>query len=193
MKYVNSCDGVQIDQNLVDALAKKFLLDERVVRLLFARGINTEQALREYLNPNISQLNNPYLFEDMALVVDKIKNHIQAGSSILIYGDYDVDGITATATMYTYLTSIGAKVSTFLPNRYIDGYGLNIDTLNKVLEQNTPDLLITVDCGITAVSEVEFLKSKNIDVIVTDHHESDGNMPDCLIINPKVSSTYPFK
>lgn len=193
MKYVNSCEGVKIDENQVAALAKKFLLDERVVRLLFARGINNEQALRDYLNPNISHLNNPYLFEDMALVVEKIKAHIAAGSNILIYGDYDVDGITATATMYTYLTSIGANVTTFLPNRYIDGYGLNIETLNKVLAQSTPDLLITVDCGITAVNEVEYLKSKNIDVIVTDHHESDGNMPDCLIINPKVSSTYPFK
>lgn len=193
MKYVNSCDGVQIDEQFVCAMAKKFLLDERVVRLLFVRGINTEQALKDYLNPNIGQLHNPFLFENMALVVQKIKDHIANNSKILIYGDYDVDGITATATMYDYLTSIGANVKTFLPNRYIDGYGLNIDTINKVLENNTPDLIITVDCGITAVSEVEYLKGKGIDVIVTDHHESDGNIPDCLIINPKVTTTYPFK
>lgn len=193
MKYVNSCDGIAIDDVFVKEMVKKFLLDERVVRLLYTRGLNTEQSLREYLNPNISQLNNPFLFENMALVVEKIKSHISLNSKILIYGDYDVDGITATATLYTYLKSIGANVSTFLPNRYIDGYGLNLDTLNKVLAQETPDLLITVDCGITAVDEIEYLKSKNIDVIVTDHHESDGNMPDCLIINPKVSTTYPFK
>lgn len=193
MKYVNSCEGVQIDEQFVTDMAKKFLLDERVMRLLFVRGINSEEALREYLNPNISQMHNPYLFENMALVVQKIKEHIALEHKILIYGDYDVDGITATATMYEYLKSIGANVSTFLPNRYIDGYGLNLDTLNKVLETNSPDLIITVDCGITAVNEVEYLKSKNIDIIVTDHHESDGNVPDCLIVNPKVSSTYPFK
>lgn len=193
MKYVNSCEGIQIDEQNVALMAKKFLLDERVVRLLFARGINTEKLLRDYLNPSLSQLNNPYLFENMALVVQKIKDHIALNHKILIYGDYDVDGITATATMYEYLTSIGASVETFLPNRYIDGYGLNLDTLNKVLEKSTPDLIITVDCGITAIKEVEYLKSKNIDIIVTDHHESDGNTPDCLIINPKVSTTYPFK
>ncbi len=193
MKYVNSCEGVQIDNNFVSNMAKKFLLDERVVRLLYVRGINTENKLRDYLNPNISQLNNPYLFENMALVVQKINDHIELNHNILIYGDYDVDGITATATMYDYLKKIGAKVSTFLPNRYIDGYGLNLETINKVLEKETPDLIITVDCGITAVNEVEYLKSKNIDIIVTDHHESDGNLPNCLIINPKVSSTYPFK
>lgn len=193
MKYVNSCEGVQIDEQFVILMAKKYLLDERVVRLLFARGINSENALKEYLNPNLKQLNNPYLFENMALVVEKIKHHISNNSKILIYGDYDVDGITATATMYDYLRKLGANVSTFLPNRYIDGYGLNIETINKVLDNATPDLIITVDCGITAVEEVEYLKSKGIDIIVTDHHESDGNMPDCLIINPKVSTTYPFK
>ena len=193
MKYVNSCEGVQIDQQFVSSMSKQFLLDERVVRLLFARGINSESALREYLNPNLKQLNNPFLFENMALVVEKINKHIASNSKILIYGDYDVDGITATATMYDYLLKLGANVTTFLPNRYIDGYGLNLDTINKILTSQTPDLIITVDCGITAVDEVNYLKSKGIDIIVTDHHESDGNMPDCLIINPKVSNTYPFK
>ncbi|MBO5910008.1 MAG: single-stranded-DNA-specific exonuclease RecJ, partial [Clostridia bacterium] len=126
MKYINSCDGAQIDEQSAVLLAKKFLLDERVVRLLFARGINNEYKLREYLNPNISQLNNPYLFENMALVVEQIKEHIAKNSKILIYGDYDVDGITATATIYDYLKKLGANVNTFLPNRYIDGYGLNL-------------------------------------------------------------------
>ena len=193
MKYVNSCEGKQIDEQFVADMANKFLLDQRVIRLLYVRGINTEKLLREYLNPNLSQLHNPFLFENMSLVVQKINDHIAQNHKILIYGDYDVDGITATATLYEYLTSVGANVDTFLPNRYIDGYGLNLDTLNKVLENTTPDLVITVDCGITAVQEVEYLKSRNIDIIVTDHHESDGNMPDCLIINPKVSNTYPFR
>ena len=193
MKYINSCEGVQIDEQFVAEMSNKYLLDERVVKLLYSRGINTEEDLKKYLNPSISQLNNPYDFENMAKVVEKIKDHISRNSKILIYGDYDVDGITATATMYDYLKSLGAQVQHFLPNRYIDGYGLNIETLNKVLGQDLPDLLITVDCGITAVEEVKFLQQKGIDVIITDHHESDGNLPNCLIINPKVSATYPFK
>ena len=193
MKYIKSYEDNQIDEQFVKEMSKKFVLDERIVRLLFSRGIDSEKSLREYLNPNLSQLNNPFLFEDMSIVVEKIKSHISQNNKILIYGDYDVDGITATATLCEYLKSIGANVTTFLPNRYIDGYGLNIETINKVLEDSTPDLIITVDCGITAVKEVEYLKSKNIDIIVTDHHESDGNLPNCLIINAKISKTYPFK
>lgn len=193
MKYINSFENIEFDNNFIESMSKKFLLDSRVVKLLFARGINTAEKLKEYLNPNISQLHNPMLFENMALVIDKIKSHISNNSSILIYGDYDVDGITATYTLYDYLKKLGGKVEYFLPNRYIDGYGLNIETLDKLLGNMKPDLLITVDCGITAVNEVEYLKSKNIDVIVTDHHESDGNLPNCLIINPKISTTYPFK
>lgn len=193
MKYINSCSGIEIDEQFVTQMAKKYLIDERVVRLLFARKINTEKALKEYLNPNISQLHSPFLFENMALVVEKINKHIASNSKILIYGDYDVDGITATATLYDYLKKRGVNVSYFLPNRYIDGYGLNIETLDKVLEKDIPDLIITVDCGITAKNEVEYVKSKNIDIIITDHHESDGSLPDCLIINPKISNSYPFK
>ncbi len=193
MKYINSCENIQFDNEFIANMSNKFLLDQRVVKLLYARGINTESALKEYLNPNISQLHNPLLFENMALIVDKIKNHITNNSSILIYGDYDVDGITATYTLFDYLQKLGANVKYFLPNRYVDGYGLNIETLEKLLLNVQPDLLITVDCGITAVNEVEYLKSKNIDVIVTDHHESDGNVPECLIVNPKTSKTYPFK
>lgn len=193
MRYINSCENIEFDNQFIEEMSNKFLLDKRVVKLLYARGINNERALKEYLNPNISHLHNPILFENMALVIDKIKAHIVNNSSILIYGDYDVDGITATYTLYDYLKKLGANVKYFLPNRYIDGYGLNIETLEKLLVDSKPDLLITVDCGITAVNEVEYLKSRNIDVIVTDHHESDGNLPNCLIINPKISATYPFR
>ena len=193
MKYAYSCEGIEIDENFVDMMSKKFVIDKRVIRLLFARGFRTEEQLYAYFNPSIKQLHDPFLLESMQEVVSKIKSHISNNHKILVYGDYDTDGITATATLYKFLLSIGANVSYFLPNRFIDGYGLNIETLEKLMETNKPDLLITVDCGITAVKEVEYLKDLGIDVIITDHHERGEELPNCLIVNPKISDTYPFK
>ena len=193
MKYIYSCEGINIDEQFVSSMAEKFVIDKRVVRLLFARGFDSEEKLYNYFNPSLKQLHDPFLLEDMQKVVEKINSYIKNGGKILIYGDYDTDGITATATMYQFLSSIGANVSCFLPNRFIDGYGLNIETIDKAIKDNKPDLLISVDCGITAVEEVEYLKNKGIDVIITDHHERGESIPNCLIINPKISNTYPFK
>ncbi|MBQ8431196.1 MAG: DHH family phosphoesterase, partial [Clostridia bacterium] len=105
----------------------------------------------------------------------------------------DTDGITATATMVKFLQSLNVDVDYFIPNRFIDGYGLTIETLEKVLEKKQPHLMITVDCGITAVNEVEYLKNRGIEVIVTDHHERGEEIPDCLIIDPKCDVQYPFR
>ena len=192
MKYIYSCANIEFNQDLINELSNKFDLDKRVTRLLFARGFDNEEKLNKYLNPDITQLHNPFLFENMQAVIDKINYYINTNKQILIYGDYDADGITATATMYQFLSSLKANVTYFMPNRFIDGYGLNIATLEKLLQTKKPDLIITVDCGITAVSEVEYLKSLGIDVIITDHHEQGESLPDCLIINPKISKTYPF-
>ena len=113
---------------------------------------------------------------------------------ILIFGDYDVDGMSATSILYLYLKEKGVKVSYFLPNRYIDEYGLTKGALTKIKEEFNPDLIITVDCGITAVEEVEFAKNLGLDMIITDHHEVPKVTPNCLIINPKQEGQdYPFK
>ena len=192
VKYIYSCANSEFDEEKINFLSNKYELDKRVTRILFARGFNTEQKLKDYLNPNINQFHDPFLFENMRAVVNKINSYIEQKKQILIYGDYDADGITATATMYEFLSSLNASVTYFMPNRFIDGYGLNIATLEKVLETNKPDLIITVDCGITAVEEVEYLKNLGIDVIITDHHERGETLPDCLIINPKISESYPF-
>lgn len=193
MKYVWTGQDINIDEKFVENMAEKFVIDKRVISLLYTRGFDSEEKLYNYFNPSLKQLHDPFLLENMAQVVEKIKTHISQNHKIIIYGDYDTDGISATATMFKFLSSIGANVDYFLPNRFIDGYGLNIETLEKLLEKRKPDLLISVDCGITAIEEVEFLKSKGIDVIITDHHERGESLPDCLIVNPKISETYPFK
>ncbi len=191
MKYICTLEN-KIDVGFVDEMSKLFNLDRNLVGLLYSRGINSKESLYKYLNPSFNDLYDPFLFEDMQKVVEKIKSHLDRQSKILIFGDYDVDGISASAILIKYFNSINANVSNFMPNRYEDGYGLNIDTLNKIIEANKPDLIITVDCGITAVDETEYLKNNGIDIIITDHHERAEILPNCLIINPKISESYPF-
>ncbi len=191
MVYIKKVDDNYSD--FVINMAKKFGIDKRIIALLVSRGIDNEKSLEKYFYPSINDLYDPYLFEDMHKVVDLINKHIKSNSKILIFGDYDVDGITAVATLYKYFESIGGNVDYFLPNRYEDGYGMTISTLKKIFDEKKPNLIITVDCGITGVDEVEYCKNSGVDIIITDHHEKGESLPSCLIINPKVSITYPCK
>ncbi|MDE5654407.1 MAG: DHH family phosphoesterase, partial [Clostridia bacterium] len=121
-------------------------------------------------------------------VIERIKFAINNNESILLYGDYDCDGVCGVSILYNYFKSVGVNVHCFLPNRHTDGYGLSIDTLERLAEEYLSDLLITVDCGITGVEEVEYAREVlGFDVIVTDHHELGEVLPDCLIFNPKMS------
>ena len=192
MKYICTLDE-NYNHDFVGEMSKIFNLDEHLVHLLVSRGLDSQEKLYKFLNPNISDLYDPYLFEDMAKVVEIIQNHIAGNHKILIFGDYDVDGISASAILIKYFESVGARVSNFMPNRYEDGYGLTIPTLDKIFSSDKPDLIITVDCGITAVEETEYLKNNGVDIIVTDHHERGEVLPNCPIINAKVSEKYPFK
>ena len=191
MKYICNLTDEFNEQEY--EIAKYFDLDKNLVHLLYSRGIDNKEKMNKFLYPNLSNLYDPFLFENMTAVVEKIQSHLEKKSKILIYGDYDVDGITASAILIKYFNSIGANVTNFMPNRYEDGYGITIDAINKIFDNRKPDLIITVDCGITAVEEVEYIKKCGVDIIVTDHHERLDILPDCLIINPKISETYPFK
>ncbi|MGN0787840.1 MAG: single-stranded-DNA-specific exonuclease RecJ [Candidatus Onthoplasma sp.] len=191
MKYLCTMKQDLNEQNISE-MSKFFNLDSHLVRLLYSRGVNNKEKLKKFLYPSLSDLNDPFLFEDMQEVVNLINEHISKNSKILIFGDYDVDGVSASAILIKYFESVGARVSNFMPNRYEDGYGLTIQTLDKLFNSNKPDLIITVDCGITAVEEVDYIKSKGVDIVVTDHHERGETLPNCLIINPKISERYPF-
>lgn len=175
-----------------DSLCKKFNVSSVVMELLFARGYTTEKAIQAYLQPSISCLYNPFLLKGMDDAVKKIKQHVASNHTITILGDYDTDGICATAILEHYLLSIGAKVTHFLPNRFVDGYGMTMDTIDKIRNAFHPDLLITVDCGISCYAEIEYAKSFGIEVVVTDHHELPDKLPDCITVDPKIPSDYPF-
>lgn len=192
MKYICSLNK-DVNNDYINEMSKIFNLDSHLVHLLYSRGIDTQDKLKKFLYPSLTDLNDPFQFEQMQDAVDLVEKHIAKNSKILIFGDYDVDGISASAILIKYFNSIGARVSNYMPNRYEDGYGLAIKTIDKIFSKEKPDLVITVDCGITSIEEVEYLRSFGIDVLVTDHHEPGEILPNCLIINPKVSKTYPFK
>ena len=193
MEFIKKTD-IQFNYSQILTIAQQFDLEPDIVKLLFSRGIDTTSKIESYLSSGITQLNNPFLFKDMDKVVEKIKYYINNKKRILIMGDYDTDGISASAILYKYFESINVKTDVFLPNRFVDGYGLTCDSIDKVNGLYHPDLIITVDCGITCYNEIDYCKKLGIDIIVTDHHDIPEIIPDTLIINPKIEGQlYPFK
>lgn len=157
-----------------------------IERLISARGIKAGKATEDFLNPLAIQLTHPNAFVDMPKAVERISHAIDNSENILIYGDFDADGLTSTSVLYKTLTHLGAKVSYFIPTREGDGHGLNSNALVKLMVSKKPKLIITVDCGISNIEDVKFINSFKIDVILTDHHEAGEELPEALaIINPK--------
>ncbi len=194
MEFRQIATAKNIDDRQVQKICQQFNVSSAVAKLLLMRGVDTEHKIEQFLHPSLDQLNDPYKFENMRAVVQRIRQAIEQHQRVLIFGDYDVDGITSTYILFDYLTSKSVSVSTFLPNRYTDGYGLTINSIDKVVKAYHPQLIITVDCGISGHDEVEYIKAQGIDVIVTDHHECPENLPECLILDAKrPNEPYPFK
>ena len=192
MKFIKNSD-IQFNEKNIDILSKQFDLDPEIIKLLFSRGFDTAQKIEDFLNPKVSNLHNPFLLKNMKEVVEKINYYVENNKNITIVGDYDTDGISASAILYKYFESIGVKVDVFLPQRLLDGYGLSVETVDKIISSFNPDLIITVDCGISCHKEVEYCKQKGIDIIVTDHHDIPDIIPDTLVINAKLpNQMYPF-
>ena len=165
-----------------------------VAQLLINRGIETEDAARAYLYPTLDQLHSPFLLHGMEQVVERIRIAMKGGEQIWIFGDYDVDGTTATSLLINTFRHLDFPVKPYIPNRFDEGYGLNKAAIEKLAERGC-NLLITVDCGITSIEEVEFANTLGIDVIITDHHQPPlGQLPPAIgVITPKMpESEYPF-
>ncbi len=160
-------------------------ISQDFLRLLLGRGMELNE-IPSFLRPSIADLSSPYEIDGMKEAVERIRLAIARKERVLIYGDYDCDGICATSTLMLFFKN---KLDSFyfIPNRHKDGYGISVEALERVLYNQSPTLVITVDCGITADKEVEYLKSRGIDVIVTDHHEPQDNIPNCIVVNPKVA------
>lgn len=173
------------DSKLVKDLAGSAGVPVNIIKILLNRGIGSPETIKRFLDPQISDLQDPFRLYGMEKGIERANRALVSNEKIVIYGDYDVDGITATSLLYIVFNKIGAQVDFFLPNRLIEGYGLSRDGIDEAHRMGV-SLIITVDTGINAVEEVAYAKSLGIDVIITDHHEPREILPDAAaIINPK--------
>ncbi len=157
-----------------------------VEKLLASRGITKPNEIKEFLNPLETKLTPPSVFSNMLKAVERIANAIDNQENILIYGDFDADGVTSTALLLRTFCEIGANVCHFIPDREKDGHGLNSKALVKLMASNKPKVIVTCDCATSDVEQIKFLNSFKIDVIITDHHEAPDELPNAFaIINPK--------
>lgn len=184
------------DYDKVAALSSSIEVAPLVAALLIARGYETEDDARRFLSPTIEHLNDPHLLKGIDAALERIRKAIANDEKILIWGDYDVDGTTGTTLLRKALISLGARTSYHIPNRFTEGYGLNIDYLAKAKADGV-GLVITVDCGVRAFDPLIWARDNGLDVIVTDHHLSDperGVPPAVAVVNPNQEGcTYPDK
>ena len=164
-----------------------------VADILAQRGFLQPEEAIEFLRPTLLNLPSPFCFHDMLRAIDRLSLALKQKEKVLVYGDYDVDGVTSTSLLYKVLSDLGVKAVTYIPHRQDEGYGLNSEAIERAAKAGV-SVLITVDCGVTAVAEVALARTLNIDVIITDHHEPTEILPDAFaILNPKVKdSGYPF-
>ncbi len=184
----------RVSQKISERDIKKFDIHPAIAKILEQRNISSSEALQRFFEPKLENLYDPFLFKDMNIAVERIIKAMRNGENIMIYGDYDVDGVTSVTILYDGLFKLGGKVSFFIPSRFQEGYGLSQDGIDAAKERQV-SLIITVDCGITAVEESVYAKSLGIDVIITDHHEPGLTLPPAIaIIDPKLDTcSYPFK
>lgn len=186
----------KIIYNKIEPTFKYENLSKYLIEILIKRGYDTKDKISKFLNLSLLDLYDTRLMKDAEKGVDLILEHILKGNKIVIYGDYDCDGIGATATMLLALKNVGANVDYFINNRFEHGYGICIEGINQIISKN-PDvkLIITVDNGIVGFDAVDYCNSKNIDIIITDHHEPGEKLPNAkAVINPKRNDDlYPFK
>lgn len=184
---------LEADETLVSELQKQLKIHPVICKLLVLRGITDFEAAKDFFRPSLSKLHNPFLMKDMDLAIERIEKAIQANESILIYGDYDVDGTTAVSLVYSFFNEIYEKVGYYIPDRYSEGYGISFQGIDFAAE-NSYSLIIALDCGIKALDKVEYAKERNIDFIICDHHLPGETLPDAVaILDPKRKDcSYPF-
>ena len=171
----------KIDKEKVAEMQKKYNINNLLAILLSNREITSEEQINKFLNPKRNDFYNPFGMPDMEKAVNRILKAIENNEKTIIYGDYDVDGITSVAVLKSFLEERGIQVGVYIPNRLNEGYGLNKEAVKYIAEQGYK-LMITVDCGITAIEEVEYAKELGIETIVTDHHEPAENLPEAVAV-----------
>lgn len=181
------------NKNDIDKISKENGLSNLISSILASRGIIEKEKVREFLNPTRDDFHDPFLMPDMEKAVDRILKAIQTQEKTIIYGDYDVDGITSITVLKKFLEERNLQVGEYIPNRLNEGYGLNKEAVKKIAEQGYK-LIITVDCGISCIEEIKYATELGLEVIVTDHHEPAEELPKCLAVvdAKRKDNQYPF-
>jgi len=183
----------KLTQNQIVDISQNLNLPEKIIELLFLRGIDTQDKIQDFISNDIT-LHDPFLLKGMECARNRIEYAIEEGQKILVYSDYDADGVCSAAIMARFLSSKNADFEVHIPSRDGDGYGLNIKSLEKLIEEINPNLILTCDCGISCFDEAEFVMNLGIDLIITDHHQPPQKIPQCIVINPKqIDCNYPYK
>ena len=184
----------EVDEKKVEEISSKYNLNKLISTILANRNITTEEEIRLFLFPTRKDFHNPFLITDMEKSVERIINAIENKEKVTIYGDYDVDGITSITVLKSFLKDRGLETSQYIPNRLNEGYGLNNNAIEKIKKQGC-DLMITVDCGISAINEIDYANSIGIETIITDHHEPGNEIPKAFAVidNKRKDSKYPFR
>ncbi len=182
------------DATTIQHLAEALNVDSIIASLLVQRGITTFDQAKKFFRPSLEDLHDPFLMKDMNLAVSRIHEAIAAGEKILVYGDYDVDGTTSVALMSSYLATLSPYVTTYIPDRYNEGYGVSYTGIDYA-HDNDISLIVALDCGIKAIEKVAYAKSKEIDFIICDHHRPGDKIPDAVaVLDPKREDCeYPYK
>ncbi len=182
------------DQEDEARLASQFAKSQAIARLLVLRGIRTREEVKDFFYPSLSQLHDPFLMRDMDKAVTRLNRALGAKEKVMVYGDYDVDGTTAVALVYRYLQNFYSNLVYYVPTRDDEGYGISLQSIDYAASIGVK-LIIVLDCGIKAVDEIAYAKSKGIDFIICDHHVPDDVLPDAAaILNPKQKGdSYPYK
>lgn len=181
------------DNHKIESLADQLSIDRSLTKLLVYRHIETYDQAKHFFRPNLNDLHDPFLMQDMDLAVDRIEKAIEDQENILIYGDYDVDGTTAVSLVYTYLFSSYNNVATYIPDRYDEGYGISYRGIDFA-DDNDFSLIIALDCGIKAIDKIDYAGKKNIDFIICDHHRPGKEIPQAIaVLDPKREDcNYPY-
>ena len=181
------------DVQKIDDLSKSLSVSKIIAKLLVQRGITSFEEAKQFFRPELSQLYNPFLMKDMEMAVGRLEIAIKNNEKILIYGDYDVDGTTAVATVYSFFKKIHTNIGYYIPDRYNEGYGISYKGIDYAAENNF-SLVVALDCGIKAVEKIDYANDKNVDFIICDHHTPGEMLPEAVaVLDPKRNDcNYPF-
>ena len=181
------------NSRVVQQLSEDLSIDTTLSKLLVQRGVHSFEAAKKFFRPSLGDLHDPFLLKDMDIAVSRIETAIANKENILVYGDYDVDGTTSVSLVASYLKTITTSISTYIPDRYDEGYGISYKGIDFAADNNF-SIIIALDCGIKAIDKVSYATAKNIDFIICDHHKPGNKIPDAIaVLNPKRNDcSYPY-